>query len=173
MNETQNLRVPVAPGKTYFLRIVNIAAFAPQYFWIEGHTMRIIEVDGIYHEPTEASMIYVSPAQRYGVLVTTNNATDANFAIVGSMDTDLFDQIPDGLNPNVTGWLVYDESKTLPTPANITKFEPFDDMTLVPTDKLALFENPVRSISVDVIMDNLGDGAVSHHGPYLPRYTFR
>lgn len=161
MNDTQNLQIPVSPGKTYFLRIVNIAAFAPQYFWIEGHTMRIIEVDGIYHEPAEASQIYVAPAQRYGVLVTMRNDTSANFAISGSMDTDLFDKIPDGLNTNVTGWLVYDKSKTLPKAANLTKFDPFDDMTLVPTDKMPLLENPVQSISVDVIMDNLGDGAVS------------
>lgn len=161
MNETQNLHIPVAPGKTYFLRIVNIAAFAPQYFWIEGHTMRVIEVDGVYHDPAEASELYIAPAQRYGVLLTTNNDTSTNFAIVGSMDTDLFDKVPDGLNPNVTGWLVYDETKSLPAPANLTEFDPFDDMTLVPYDKQELLENPVQSITLDVIMDNLGDGAVS------------
>lgn len=123
--------------------------------------MRIIEVDGIYHEPAEASMIYIAPAQRYGVLVTTKNDTSANFAVVGSMDTDLFDTIPDTLNPNVTGWLVYDSSKTLPTAANITEFDPFDDFTLVPTDKMEVLQDPVQSVTLDVVMDNLGNGAVS------------
>ena len=29
------------------MRIVNTAAFAMFYFWIDGHDMRIIEVDGV------------------------------------------------------------------------------------------------------------------------------
>lgn len=87
MNDTQNLTVAVQPGKTYLFRMVNMAAFAGQYVWIEGHNISIIEVDGIYTEPAEATMIYISAAQRYSFLVTTRNDTASNFAIVGSMDT--------------------------------------------------------------------------------------
>ena len=86
MNDTQNLQIHVQPGKTYRIRIVNMAAFAAQYFWFEGHSMRVIEVDGITTEATETDMIYITAAQRYSVLVTTKNQTSANFAIVGSMD---------------------------------------------------------------------------------------
>jgi iron transport multicopper oxidase len=86
MNDTQDLKIPVQPGKTYMLRIVNIGAFAGQYFWIEGHVMRIVEVDGIYTEAAEAEQIYVTAAQRYSVLVTMKNDTATNFAMVGSMD---------------------------------------------------------------------------------------
>lgn len=87
MNDTQNLTVTVEPGKTYFFRMTNIGAFAGQYFWIEGHTLKVIEVDGVYTEPAETSMIYLTAAQRYGFLVTARNDTSANFAMVGSMDT--------------------------------------------------------------------------------------
>ncbi|EXJ87323.1 hypothetical protein A1O3_04282 [Capronia epimyces CBS 606.96] len=159
MNDTQNLKISIKPGRTYFLRIINMAAFAAQYFWIEGHTFRIIEVDGIYHEPAEASMLYLTAGQRYGVLLTTLNETDSNYAIVGSMDQDLFDQIPPGLNPNVTSFLVYDESKPVPTPKEIESFEPFDDMHLVPTDGEEPYEDPDLVVQLDVVMDNLGDGA--------------
>lgn len=86
MNETQNLNINVEPGKTYMFRIINMAAFAAQYLWFEGHTMRIVEVDGIYTEPAEAERIYLTAAQRYSVLITTKNDTSSNFAIVGSMD---------------------------------------------------------------------------------------
>ena len=86
MNDTQNLKINVEPNKTYLLRIINMAAFAPQYLWFENHTMTIIEVDGVYTEPTEADMIYVTPAQRYNVLLKTKNDTSTNFPIVGSMD---------------------------------------------------------------------------------------
>jgi len=87
MNDTQNLTLAVEPGKTYLLRLINVGAFAGQYFWIEGHTMKIVEVDGVFTEPADADMIYVTGAQRYSVLVTMKNETDANFAMVGSMDT--------------------------------------------------------------------------------------
>jgi len=87
MNDTQNLTLSVETGKTYFFRLTNIGAFAGQYFWIEGHTMKIIEVDGVYTEPADADMIYITAAQRYGFLVTARNDSTANFAMVGSMDT--------------------------------------------------------------------------------------
>jgi iron transport multicopper oxidase len=87
MNDTQNLQFNVQPGKTYFFRMINIGAFAPHYIWFEGHTMQIVEVDGTYTQPTEAEMLYVAPAQRYGVLITMKNDTSTNFAIQGAMDT--------------------------------------------------------------------------------------
>ena len=95
MNDTQNLTISVEPGKTYFFRLTNIGAFAGQYFWIEGHTMRIIEVDGVYTDAAEADMIYLTAAQRYGFLVTAKDDASANFAIVGSMDEVSYLRTPD------------------------------------------------------------------------------
>ena len=86
MNDTQNLTTLVEPGKTYMFRVINMGALAGQYLWFEGHTMRIVEVDGIYTEAAEANMIYLTAAQRYSVLVTTKNDTSSNFAYVASMD---------------------------------------------------------------------------------------
>ncbi|WEW54682.1 hypothetical protein PRK78_000104 [Emydomyces testavorans] len=119
MNDTQNLNVSVEPGKTYLFRVINIGALAALYLWFEGHKMRVVEVDGVWTEEKEAEMLYISAAQRYSILVTTKNETSANFPIVGSMDQDLFDAIPPGLNPNVTGWLVYDDGKDLPKPKDV------------------------------------------------------
>jgi iron transport multicopper oxidase len=159
MNDTQNLQIKVEPGKTYFLRLMNIGAFAGQYFWIEGHTFRIVEVDGVWHEAAETDMIYITAAQRYGILLTTKNETDVNYAIVGAMDQDLFDKIPNGLISNVTSFLVYDSAAELPTPAFVDEYVPFDDMKLVPVDGEKLFTDPDQSIVLDVAMDNLGNGA--------------
>jgi iron transport multicopper oxidase len=85
-DDSQDVAVKVRPGKTYLVRMVNLAGFAPLYLWFEGHTMSIVEVDGIYTEPAETDMIYITPAQRYSVLITTKNDTSRNFAFVGSMD---------------------------------------------------------------------------------------
>lgn len=43
----ENATLPFVPGKTYRLRIVNTSAFSAFFFWIDGHDMRIIEVDGV------------------------------------------------------------------------------------------------------------------------------
>ncbi len=66
--------------------------------------------------------------------------------------------MPDSLNWNVTGWLVYDETKPNPDPILVNELEPFDDFTLVPYDKMALLPEPDQQITLDVTMDNLGDG---------------
>jgi iron transport multicopper oxidase len=86
MNETQDLGIKVQPGKTYLFRLINMGAFAAHYVWFEEHAMRVVEVDGIYTEPTEAKMLYVTAAQRYSVLVTMKNDSSSNFAVIGSMD---------------------------------------------------------------------------------------
>jgi iron transport multicopper oxidase len=86
MNDTQDLKINIKPGKTYMFRMVNMGAFAAQHVWFEGHTMRVVEVDGVYTEPMEADMLYMAAAQRYSVLITTKNDTSTNFPIMGSMD---------------------------------------------------------------------------------------
>ncbi|TKA66614.1 hypothetical protein B0A55_08152 [Friedmanniomyces simplex] len=159
MNDTQNLTVPVEPGKTYYFRLSNVGAFAGQYFWVEGHTMRIIEVDGVYTDPAETDMIYIAASQRYGFLVTMKNDSSANFAMVGSMDTDLFDTVPATLNTNVTGWLVYDDSAPKTAAALLDDFTPFDDFTLRPQDGMEILGDADLTVTLDLSMNNLGDGA--------------
>ncbi|KAF4507294.1 hypothetical protein G6O67_005951 [Ophiocordyceps sinensis] len=159
MNETQNLTVAVRPNKTYLFRIINMGAFAAQYLWIEGHKMRIVEVDGVYTRDAEADMVYISAAQRVSVLVETKADTAANFPIVACMDSSLFDVLPPDLNYNSTGWLVYDDTKAKPEPALVDELAPFDDMTLVPYDNMTLLPEPDRVVKLSVKMDNLGDGA--------------
>jgi iron transport multicopper oxidase len=86
VNDTQNLTISMQPGKTYLFRLINMGAFAAQYVWFEGHTMQVVEVDGIYTQPQDADMVYLTAAQRCAVLITARNDTDGNFAFMGSMD---------------------------------------------------------------------------------------
>jgi iron transport multicopper oxidase len=59
----------------------------------------------------------------------------------------------------VTGWLTYNDAEPLPEPALVDELDPFDDMMLVPYDNQTRFGEPDKTIELDVIMDNLGDGA--------------
>jgi iron transport multicopper oxidase len=58
----------------------------------------------------------------------------------------------------VTGWLVYDNDKPLPTPVLVNKFNELDDFGLVPYDKKPLLPEPDQIITLDVMMGVLGDG---------------
>lgn len=100
MNDQQNATIQFEPGKTYRLRFVNMAAFAMFHIWIEDHDMRVIEVDGVYTKEYTVPGIDITTAQRVSVLVTAKNSTDKNYAIVGAMDTDMFDTVPSNLNPS-------------------------------------------------------------------------
>lgn len=42
-----NATLPFEAGKTYRLRVINTSSFAMFFFWLEGHDMRVIEVDGV------------------------------------------------------------------------------------------------------------------------------
>ncbi|KAL1899946.1 hypothetical protein Cpir12675_001167 [Ceratocystis pirilliformis] len=180
LNDTQNLHVPVVAGSTYLVRLINMGALAAQYVWFEGHDMRVVEVDGQYTKPKPADMLYLSVGQRYSVLLTAKPgslaaAGSANFPIMASMDTDMFDAVPKDLNYNVTGWLVYDEAQPLPTAAEVPVFDALDDMTLVPYDEKPLLRDVTQRVQLDIKMDNLADGAnyaffnnITYQPPHVP-----
>jgi iron transport multicopper oxidase len=71
----------------------------------------------------------------------------------------VFDKIPAATVANVTSWLVYDEQKELPAPTEIDAFEPHDDMELIPLDGMELLGDADQTITLDMEMNNLGDGA--------------
>lgn len=52
-----------------------------------------------------------------------------------------------------------DHTQDLPAPLEVETFEPLDDFTLEPLDKLAALDNVDRTVTLDLKMDNLGDGA--------------
>ena len=54
----ENTTLPFQPGKMYRLRIVNTSAFAAFFFWIDGHEMSIIEVDGVSITPSQKKTLF-------------------------------------------------------------------------------------------------------------------
>ncbi|GAQ34224.1 ferroxidase fet3 [Aspergillus tubingensis] len=178
-NDTLNTKIPVEAGKTYLFRLINIGAFVAQYFYIEDHTMRIVEVDGIYTDEAEADILYISAAQRYTVLVTMKNSTEKNYPIVMVADSQLLDTIPSDLQLNQTNWLEYNSSaafeQAVMTVSDCSDLNPYDDMGLVPHDRMALLENPDISLDLTVTMQVLDDGAdyaflndISYTAPKVP-----
>ncbi|CAI7624527.1 unnamed protein product [Penicillium manginii] len=178
-NDTLNTNIAVEAGKTYLMRLINIGAFVAQYFYIEDHTFRIVEIDGVYVDEQEADTLYIAAAQRYSILVTMKNSTTKNYPIVTVADSVLLDVIDPSLQLNQTNWLEYNSSAAHPqavmTVDVASDLVPYDDMKLVPHDRMALLPEPDMTIEVDVIMDNLANGAgyaffnnISYTKPKVP-----
>ncbi|KAJ5740208.1 Iron transport multicopper oxidase fetC [Penicillium malachiteum] len=176
---TSGINLSVEPGKTYLLRLVNIGAFVAQYFYIEDHSFQIVEIDGVYTEATNASILYIAVAQRYSVLVTMKNSTEKNYPIVTVADSQLLDTIPSDLKLNSTNWLQYNASAPHPqaniTVASCTDLDPYDDMNLVPYDRMELLPDPDLTIELTVYMEDLDNGAdyallnnISYTAPKVP-----
>jgi len=55
--------------------------------------------------------------------------------------------------------LVYDKAAKLPTPVVLDEFTPFDDFILVPYDREKIYDNVSQTLVLNMVMDNLGDGA--------------
>ncbi|KAI1613219.1 ferrooxidoreductase Fet3 [Exophiala viscosa] len=178
-NDTMNSNLAVEPGKTYLIRLINIGAFVGQFFYIEDHTFKIVEIDGVYTEPTEADTLYIAVAQRYAILVTTKNSTDKNYPIVTIADSDLLDDIPSDLRLNNTNWLEYNSNAVHSEAVIIydvsSDIVPFDDITLIPADHMELLPEPDFEINLTVSMNNLRNGNgyaflndVSYVAPKVP-----
>ncbi|KAI9444229.1 Fet3 protein [Lactarius indigo] len=170
----ENATLPFEPGKTYRLRIVNTSAFAAFFFWIDGHDMRIIEVDGTDVEESAIDLLSITVAQRYSVLVTARNDTTSNWAIHANMDTDMFDKVPPELQPNVTSSITYSSSASLTDSGFVDTYHDVNDTALVPVVIEPML--PVdQTIELEITFDTMDDGTnramfnqITYNSPLVP-----
>ncbi|KAF9530009.1 ferroxidase [Crepidotus variabilis] len=153
----ENATLPFKPGKTYRLRVVNTSAFAAFFFWIDGHDMRIIEVDGTDVEESPIDLLSVTVAQRYSVLVTARNDTGSNWAIHANMDSVMFDDMPPNLNPNVTSSVTYSSSASIQDLGFVDEYHDVNDTALVPVIKIAS-PAATKTIELEVSLGTMDDG---------------
>lgn len=153
----ENATLPFELGKTYRLRIINTSALAAFYFWIDGHEMRIIEADGTDVRESPIDLLRVSVAQRYSVLVTARNDTTSNWAIHANMDTEMFDIIPAGLNPNATSSITYNQASPLTDIGFVAAYHDVDDLSLVPIEVIPQ-PTVTKTIDLEVSFDTADDG---------------
>ncbi|MCJ1393552.1 hypothetical protein MMC18_006427 [Xylographa bjoerkii] len=169
LNDAQNIKLAIQPGKTYFVRVVSIAAFAATYLHFDQHEMTIIEIDGVYTEPQTVGSIYVTAAQRYGVLLTAKPSASTNYAFISSFDLNMFNTLPHYLEPNVTGYLVYDAHAPLPAEPVVQAFTTYNDFDLVPYDHQPLLPAPDKTITFAFDFTQIGDQnrAVMNNSTYI------
>ncbi|KAF8756370.1 multicopper oxidase family [Rhizoctonia solani] len=62
----------VQKGKRYRYRVVNNGALGYYTFQIDGHPLKIIEADGIAHQPYTVNSLDIHPGERYSIIVEAN-----------------------------------------------------------------------------------------------------
>lgn len=96
-SESPSFLLCARASRPTYLLFRSAGIFSMNYFWIDGHEMRVIEADGTDIEEFPVDHLTLSVAQRYSVLVTARNDTNSNFFIHAMFDETMFDTVPDGL----------------------------------------------------------------------------
>ncbi|PWN37840.1 putative iron transport multicopper oxidase [Meira miltonrushii] len=128
----ENATLFFEPGKTYRLRLINMAAISKFQFWIEGHEMSIIEADGVDVEEVPVDKIDLAVAQRYSVLVHARNDTSRNWPVHVNLDPVMFSKVPKSLQLNITSAIAYKEGNPMGSDRPTIYYDYFDDTALVP-----------------------------------------
>ncbi|KAJ1933145.1 ferroxidase fet3, partial [Linderina macrospora] len=95
----QHQNLHFTPGRTYRIRLLNIGSTMMFRFAIEGHELRIIEVDGLPTNPHPVRSVEVTVAQRVSVLVTARPQATHNYLYHIEQFSDIFPELA-GFNPN-------------------------------------------------------------------------
>lgn len=116
-------------GKRYRFRVVNIACDPNYTFSIDGHSLTVIEVDGIETEPYVVNEIQIYVGQRYSFILTANQTVE-NYWIRANPNTGTTGYTG-GLNSAI---LRYSGSNVTadPTTTQTTSIVPLVEASLVP-----------------------------------------
>ncbi|XP_057509744.1 laccase-4-like [Actinidia eriantha] len=130
-------KIPVEPGNTYMLRIINAAMNEELFFKIAGHQLTVVEVDATYVKPFKTHTILVAPGQTTNVLLTASLGT-GKYLVAASTFMDSPITVD---NTTATATLAY--SGTLSTAATkLTKTPPKNATPIATT-----FTNALRSLN--------------------------
>ncbi|PCH37424.1 multicopper oxidase [Wolfiporia cocos MD-104 SS10] len=98
--------VTLEPNKTYRLRLVNTGSFVAMDFSVDNHVLTVIEADGTAVEPFQVSSVSLAVAQRYSVLLTTNQTADA-YWMRAALDQTAFTYNNPGVQVEIRGVVRY------------------------------------------------------------------
>jgi iron transport multicopper oxidase len=154
VNDSENIKFAITPGKTYRLRIINVSNMASNYIQLIDHEMTIIAVDCINVEPATTESIYIATAQRYDVLFTAKSTATQNYFFISSLDQSMYGGYFNITIPNAYGYLVYNPLLPLPAVYEPASFDPIDDFTLVPYDKEPILSPVSQTVTINMIFEN-------------------
>lgn len=150
VNDSQNIKFDITPGKTYRVRVINLSNMASNYLQLMGHELTVIAVDGVNVKPATTESIYIATAQRYDVLFTAKSSKSQNYFFVSSLDQTMYGGDFDISIPNAYGYLVYNPALPLPKVYTPTSFNPIDDFSLVPYDNQPILGPVTQTVEINM-----------------------
>ncbi|KKA30055.1 hypothetical protein TD95_003583, partial [Thielaviopsis punctulata] len=136
INEAATSTFTMVPGRRYRFRIINYSALANAVIQFGGHSMSVIETDGIPVVPTDTDRIFLGAGMRYSVVVAAKESTEKDFGVLVMLDMNPDYNTPVvGFPANATGVLKYSDANAAPDAVVVnTPITFLDDMTLSPSD---------------------------------------
>ncbi|KAJ1959409.1 ferroxidase fet3 [Dipsacomyces acuminosporus] len=126
---SQSKPLQFKPGKTYRIRLISMLSLPHVEFSIDGHTMQVIEVDGVYTKQKPVNVVRLSSGQRVSVLVTAKSTAKLNYNYFATMMAEFLPTVPGVLPITYNSTVVYDPKAPLQA-ASAVPSEPFDDLSL-------------------------------------------
>ncbi|KAJ2590710.1 hypothetical protein IWW49_001891 [Coemansia sp. RSA 1797] len=166
-----NLSQPIRflPGRRYRLRVVSMSFTYWFKVRLPGHTMQVIEADGIYSQPSAVDGLDMCPGQRYSVIITAHDSLKFNHALNVTFHSNFLARKP-GLNPRYHHVpIVYRKDAPVKTFPLIEDHEVkwADEYAMEPQDKQMLLEPVDQHIVLNVKAPNRNTSISAHaYGDY-------
>jgi FtsP/CotA-like multicopper oxidase with cupredoxin domain len=100
------------------LRLLNTGAFAEFQLSVDNHSLSVIEADGTLVNPYPVHRLPIHVAQRYSVVLTTNQSTSTNYWLRAAMNTFCFTGSNPVLDPTTLAVVSYSGNDTIAPAAN-------------------------------------------------------
>ncbi|KAJ2503299.1 ferroxidase fet3 [Coemansia sp. RSA 1972] len=174
-----NLLKPIqfTPGRRYRLRVLSMSFTYWFKVRLPGHTMQVIEADGISSHPSAVDGLDLGPGQRYSVIITAHESLEFNYALNVTFYSDFIARMP-GLTPRYHQVpIVYNDDAPTKTFSVIEDHEVkwADDLDLEPRDKLMLLEpidqhivRNVKALTRDLGIPSYAFGDYSYDSVLVP-----
>lgn len=168
VNGRRDFAVPVQAGSWALFRLVNAASARFMRVALEGHTMRVIGVDGgLIAEPYDTDSLRIGIGERYQVLVHMDGEPGRRYAFTNTREPEdpfAFDPLPEG--PIEVAWVDYAEDR--PVAGDAPVFPPGDLPDFAAAGAID-FTWVLETIIIDGVPVNAINGAV---WPDVPVPTF-
>ncbi|KAF7144195.1 hypothetical protein RHSIM_Rhsim05G0202000 [Rhododendron simsii] len=104
-------KLKVVQGKTYLLRIINVALYSELFFTIANHTMTVVAIDACYTNPMVTDVMVISPGQTIDVLLTADQPLASYY-----MAAHYYDSLGSAYDATTTTAIITYENATPSTP---------------------------------------------------------
>ncbi|KAF8557403.1 hypothetical protein OG21DRAFT_1505349 [Imleria badia] len=102
------------PNLRYRIRLINMATLTDFIFSVDEHVLSVVEADGTSLEPVDVHRVPLSVAQRYSVILNTNQ-TAGSYNVRAEMQAVCYKLSNPNLNNMVLATLTYGAEPTTPT----------------------------------------------------------